>query len=230
MKTLADIAVEASKLLNDSQECNDEYNFTRWSKSDLVHYAQDAITMIAMLYPKKFTTSVNVTLTKGVVQKLPTGCTKLTKILGVVDSTGAISSIATSGDDRLGTLFQKMCAESITSSNYQISSYSFEETSDNIFYVQPPVPSGDPIVVSVICSQVPDLDDTGSSYTPEGWMHNMIIEWILYRAYSSEDESNTSDANAKSHLEHFYTILGNYYNAQEKLTESSKASAANASS
>lgn len=227
MTTLSQIAQEASKLLNDSDNCDSEYNFTRWSRSELVEYAKDAILMIAMLYPKKFNKPVEITLSPGTVQCLPDSCIKLTKLLGVVDESGTISSIVSSGDDRLGSLFSEVCAESVDPSNYKIESYSYEESADNIFYVQPPVPNGsEPVVVSALCASPPDLSKEDSKYEPAGWMHNLIIEWILYRAYSSEDESSSSSNNAKMHLEHFYTIMGNYVNAQERLMSTGNTNAA----
>lgn len=229
MGTLSDLAVEVSKLINDSDDCNSEYNFTRWSKQELIHYAQDAINMIFMLYPKKFTKTTKVPLVAGIVQTLPEDCVLMTKLLGITDASGAISSIVSNGDDRLAALFTNGCSQPITSGSYKykIESYSYEETSDNIFYVKPPVPaSALPLEVTVICSSAPDSAD--KDYVPESWMHNLIIEWMQYRAYSTEDESQSSDANAKMHLEHFYSIIGNYKTAEKMLKADMQRGAANA--
>ena len=226
METLSELALEVSRLINDSDDCNSEYNFTRWSRNELIHYAKDAITMIAMLYPKKFSKPSTVPLVKGTVQTLPDGCVLMTKLLGIADESGAISSVTPSGDDRLGALFTNECSKSV-SSIYNIESYSIEETSDTIFYVKPPVPaSALPLDVTVICSSPPV--NIGNDYEVPAWMHNLIIEWMQYRAYSSEDESTYSSETAKMHLEHFYSIIANYKQAEIMMMGASRRGAVNA--
>lgn len=213
-KAFEDIAIEASKLLNDSYDCDPTHNFTRWSQNDLIHYAKDAVNMIFMLYPKKFTDCCTVTLSKGRVQKLPENCVKLTRVLGVENSSRVNSSITSASNEQLSELFPSGCAELLTPSDYEVKGFSLEDSSDNIFYVDPPAPiSG--IKINVICAKAPDT--TTTEYTPESWMHNPMIEWVLYRAYSSEDESAQAANMAGMHLQHFYTILENYVSVGESL-------------
>lgn len=213
-KAFEDIAIEASKLLNDSYDCDPEYDFTRWSRDDLSHYARDAVSMIFMLNPKKFTDCKTISLNPGRVQKLPVGCVKLIKVLGVNNNGRANASIAPAVNERLGELFQKGCSESFNPNEYEVLGYSLEESSDNIFYVDPPVPEGT-VEIDVICACHPDVDS--KSFELEPWMHNAVIEWVLYRAYSSEDESGQAANQAQLHLQHFYTIMQNFVNAQDSL-------------
>lgn len=210
---LEDIAKEVSVLLNDIDDHDDAYDHTRWSLCDLEHYAEDAIIMLWTLNPQKFTTCKTIKLEKGRVQKLPQDCVKLTKVLGVNGDEAALSSIAATSDDRLDELFNDECVGR-SSSSYSITNWSMEESSDNIFYVSPPVPFGEEVEIDVICSEVPD---TSGDYCPERWMHNMIIEWMLYRAYSTEEESQYSQQNAQFHLQHFYSMVNNYIDAESNL-------------
>lgn len=221
MKNLDQIAVEVSKLINDYSTANPEYNFTRWCKSDLIHYAEDAIMMLSMLMPKKFTKVMDIPLSAGNVQIVPDDCTKITKILGVKDKFGVLSSITSSGDDRLSALFTNVCAAAVDSSVYKMTGYSSEETSDKVYFVQPPVLASQlPVSVTVICTAAPS--DIDKDYTPASWMHNAIVEWMQYRAYSSEDESTSSPQVAATHLEHFYAIIANFKQAETEMTLSSK--------
>jgi hypothetical protein len=222
-----ELAKEATNLLNDSYECDQNYDNTRWSIKELVHYAQDAVIMTWMLYPKKFTTCKTITLKKGKVQKLPEGCVKLTNVLGVNGDEAAASSIAATTDDRLSDLFHNECTEPTSSDDYSVKSWSIEETSDNIFYVTPPVPCDGEVELDVICSETPDVRN--KDYCPEAWMHNLIIEWILYRAYSSEDESTYSQENSQAHLNHFYTMIGNFQRAEMELMDRTMRGSSNAS-
>lgn len=220
-KDLCDLAAEVSCLLNDSYDHDPAYNFTRWSKDTLVEYARDAVRNIFMLYPAKFTNCVKIELKEGEVQKLPENCTLLTKVIGVNNGKDATSSIAFNTDDRLARLFPDVCSGSVVG-DYKVENYSIEETSDNIFYVNPPVPkSKEPIFLEVICSELP-ADLCRADYCPEPWMLNLIILWMQYRAYLSEDESTNSVQNANTHLEHFYAMLRSYIQAQNDLMTQSE--------
>lgn len=216
MYTYEDIAIEVSKLLNDSEHCDSQYNFTRWSKSELIHYAKDAVGVIAASVPKKFVSIETVKLQPGSVQELPKDCSKVIKILNLADDIGA--SPVSSANEHLSALFPKTCS-GVSSDSYSIDSVSLEPSSDRIFYVNPPVPvSSKDTEVKVLCSKIPEeLND--DDYEIEHWMHSMIIEWVLYRGYSSEDESSTSDQNATTHLQHFYTLIANYKASLESLED-----------
>lgn len=211
-KQFQDIAREASKLLNDSYDCDPQYDFTRWSQTELVHYAKDGLRMIASLYPKKFTTTKTITLKKGKVQVLEDGC-RIMKVLGAKGGE-ATSSIANAVSERLAELFPGGCSESLTqdADDYEVESFSIEETSESVFYVYPPAPrAGIEIDVIVFC--YPDVDN--KDFVVPVWAHNAIIEWVLYRAYSSEDESAQNVSNASTHLQHFYSMLQNIIQSSE---------------
>ena len=213
-KTLFDLAKEASRLLNDSEHCDGEYDFTRWSQLELANYGSNAIVLAHTIYPEKFTKVVEMELVKGRVQTLPEGCSKIVKVLGTIDDmTGTVPSTATSSDDRLLNIFPtRECSGPVvskTSGRYVVKNFSLEETSDNIFYVDPPVPSSEkPYEIQVICSAPldPDLKKTQIS----AWLWNPIIEFMLYRAYQSEDESQNSSNQMQLHFRNFFSMIQLY--------------------
>lgn len=225
MYTYEDIAFEVSKLLNDSEHCDSQYNFTRWSKSELIHYAKDAVSVIATSVPKKFVVVEIVKLQPGSTQELPKDCSKIVKVLNLADDIGA--SPVSSANEHLSALFPKMCS-GVSSDSYKIDSVSLEPSSDRIFYVHPPVPVSEKgTELKVLCFKFPS-ESLEDDYEIEPWMHNMIVEWCLYRGYSSEDESSTSDQNATTHLQHFYTLIANYRASLDSL-DSDNLGAINAS-
>jgi hypothetical protein len=219
MSTYGKIAEEASRLLNDSTDnCGSEYNFTRWSKRELISYAKDAVAVIASSVPKKFVAIKTVKLQKGFAQELPKNCSKIIKFLGLVGDANA--SLVSPTNINLSSLFREECYSN--SSNYVINSFSVESVSDKVFYVDPPVPASEEgVEAKVLCYHFPDesLDD---DYVIESWMHNIIIEWVLYRGYSSEDESTTSGQNTTVHLQHFYTLISNYRSSMDSLEDDAR--------
>ena len=220
MTTLYDLAKEASKLLNDSQHCDGEYDFTRWSQAELASYGNMGMAMLFSLVPKKFTKLVEVTLKPGAIQELPSGCSKVVKVLNA-NGAAASSSIANGTNDRIANLFKDSCLGAVDSfAEYVVKNYSLEETSDNIFYVSPPVPMTEtPVKVNVICHSMPE-NDLRKTEIP-AWAWNAIIEWMLYRAYQSEDESQNSLNQMETHLKNFYVIAQMLGNVDELLTPGS---------
>lgn len=218
VKTLYDLAGEASLLLNDSDHCDGEYDFTRWSQRELANYGLNAIVLAFTMYPEKFSKLVTMPLVKGRVQQLPESCTKIVKVVGMDDDAGAAPSTATSTDSRLSDVFaaQVACsgsADSFGKGRYQVKNFSLEASSDNIFYVDPPVPSSEkPYEIKIICSAPldPDLKKT---HIP-AWLWNPILEFMLYRAYGSEDESQNSTTQMQLHLRNFYSMIQMYKDSE----------------
>ena len=225
-KTLFDLAKEASLLLNDSQHCDGEYDFTRWSQLELANYGASAIILAHTIYPEKFTKVVKMELVKGRVQTLPEGCSKVVKVLGTIDDmTGTVPSTATSTDDRLLNIFPaRECSGSVVpneSGRYTVKNFSLEESSDNIFYVNPPVPSSEkPIEISVICSAPLDPDLRKTPIAP--WLWNPIIEFMLYRAYHSEDESQNSATQMQIHFKNFFSMVQLYKDTEMRIGTGTK--------
>lgn len=218
MATLNDIAKDASKLLNDSQHCDSEYDFTRWSQSELARYGQMAMAMLFSLVPKKFTKVIELELEAGSIQTLPDGCTKLIKVLNT-NGTNASSSIAHGASDRISNLFSDGCSGAVNSFSgaYSVKNFSLEESSDNVFYVRPPVPNSQtPIVVNVICHHMNTYDPKTTDIPVWAW--NPVIEWMLYRAYQSEDESQNSLNQMETHLKNFYAMVQMLNTVDEFLT------------
>lgn len=218
-KSLFDLAKEASRLLNDSEHCDGEYDFTRWSQLELANYGASAIVLAHTIYPEKFTKVVQMELVKGRIQTLPEGCSKVVKVLGTVDDlTGTVPSTATSADDRLLSVFPKRdCSGSVgfnTKGGYVVKNFSLEESSDTIFYVDPPVPfSEKPYEINIICSAPlePDLKKTPIA----AWLWNPIIEFMLYRAYQSEDESQNSTTQMQIHFKNFFSMVQLYKDTEQ---------------
>jgi hypothetical protein len=218
MTTLNDLAKEASKLLNDSGHCDGEYDFTRWSQSELASYGKMGLAMLFSLVPKKFTKIIDFTLKPGTIQELPEGCTKVVKVLNT-NGVAASSSIANSASDRISNLFSDSCSGAVDSfkNPYVVKNFSLEETSDGIFYVNPPVPQSEaPVTVKVICYSMGDFDAKTTEVPPWAW--NSVLEWMLYRAYQSEDESQNSMSQMETHLKNFYIIADMLNNVNNILT------------
>lgn len=123
------------------------------------------------------------------------------------------------------------CGVGSGTADYSVSGFSATSTDPNHFYVDPPVPDdGKDHSVKIICLQEPadipasdianpvsdiasnkravDMGGVGGTVIKPNKMHNAIVEWMLYRAYTVDMESQESDTEMRFHLRHFYDILG----------------------
>lgn len=207
MSNFKDIAFEVSKLLLDSSDCGTGVNFVRWSENDLIHYAKDAIIQISILKPDWFSEVKIMTARPGRVQQAPSGCDKVLKVLGVSGSVDADSPIASTVNERLSGIFPSKCSQSLNSKNYKLSGYTIEGLSRTVFYVDPPVPVDGEVKLDILCTSVPDTND--KDFNIPSWAHNLIVEWMMYRAYLAEEESSGSEGSSQLHLQHFYAMIGN---------------------
>lgn len=223
MSTYEELVIEASKTLKDYDGC-DGQNFVRWGKEDLLHYAKDALSNLYTLYPKKFTTVQEIELAPGKIQKLPDGLTLLSKVLGAHTNGDAIASIASPTHTRLADVFSHECGKtnqySTAAKDYTLNGYELETSADNIFYVSPPVPkTEDPVMVTVLCSKVPSTDFSFTDIVPS-WAHSLLLEWMLYRAFIVDSESQTDVANAELHHKNFFSLLSGILQSEAMLLNS----------
>lgn len=215
MKNLDDIAREVAKLLLDADDCNPDYDFTRWSRNDLKHYAVDGIIMIASLMPDRFSEWKTIALRPGRIQYIPEECETLLKIIGVHGSVDADSPIASTANERLSGIFPSRCSTPLNARDYKLQDYTIETKSKRLFYVSPPVPADGEVLLDVICASIPTVDE---DYKVPSWAHNLLVEWMLYRAHLAQEETEGAETTAANHLGYFYSMLNNMTRADEKIS------------
>jgi len=208
----AALIVEAARLLNDAEP---GYEHIRWTRADLLEYLNDAQRQVYLYRPELYARSEVFPLVPGTRQgPLPDGC-QLQKVIGSTGDAGRARKV----DDGLLQAFAGTgCMWACDENGYRVSGYSFTPQDPQAFFVDPPVPDdGQSYTVALVCQQCPeaitlaDLDDADPRndllVTPAR-MHNALIEWVLYRAYSVDMESAQSFAKQQDHRKHFYAILG----------------------
>ena len=217
MKDRASVVIVAvAKLLNDYEP---GYEHIRWTRQDLLDYLNDAQAQLYVHRPSAFARSEVLALRPGSLQgPLPDGC-QLQRVVGSGDG-----SRARKVDDGLLQAFAGFgCKPGSAPMAYRVSGFSFNPEDATHFFVDPPVPD-DGVVHSVtaICQQAPriivtaDLDAAlppppalpADQLDTPGVLRNVLIEWMLYRAYSVDMESPQSSTKQALHLQTFNALLG----------------------
>lgn len=198
MKTMSndDVIKYVATLMNDAYPGNAH---VRWPKELMQTVLTEALGVIALFRPDLAVSSVDVTLQPGAVQQAPEGCGKISSVLGVVDpDTGAVMEMAEEADFELSKWFPATCSDEGT---YKLASFSMDGNDNGIFIVHPPVQPGDNVVMRVQC-----VGGCGESALDCQYL-TPVVEFMMYRLFSSEDDSATSAANARSHLSTFSNAL-----------------------
>lgn len=218
-QAVADLLAEVAGLLND-REPGAEY--VRWTKLDLLEYMNDGVMQAFLVRPQLFSHNETIDLVPGAAQTLPDGC-NLQKMLGTDGETKPARKL---DESMLAIYGGQSC--NCSCGPYKIDGYTSNPTDPNHFFVDPPVPDdGVTHKATITCLQEPKpvaavVDGSGAvtDFNPadlsiKGKLHNAVIEWMLYRAYSVDMESPQSNNKMTFHVKHFYEMLG----LDEKLTD-----------
>lgn len=207
MSTAGALAREVAQLLNDLEP---EFEHTRWSREELIEYANDGVAQIAMLRPEVVARQESLTLRPGARQALPEDATRFFRVEGTLDRYGRLVGQPSKIDGRIARLARAWFAplSCPRTGEYVVASFEFDEAHPRVFYVEPPVPPGKPVRVVVSLARVPDTFGADAPIPLDRRFHNALIEWMLYRAFSKDQDSAPDAALSASHLRHFYDMLG----------------------
>lgn len=174
-----------------------------WSDADLLSYLNDATLAIVGVRPDANSVIANVALTAGSLQTIPSGGRRLLDVMRNVTGGGSIQRTERALIDTLNPDWHSI--ESTT-----IRAYVYDDRTPKYFWVFPAVTSGQTPSVEMIYSAHPTVitdvatDDfpLDDSYAPAA------VEWILYRAWSSDDESSPNYQRAQAKYQSFLNLLG----------------------
>ncbi len=206
---LASVLVDqVGAMLNDLEPGNEH---VRWPVSELLLYLTEATAAIAQGRPSVFTVSANIELAPGSTQRLPDQYCKLLDIHFNVNPDGSEGSNVFPAVHDLQQAFPKPgCPYS-----GGIQSYSYFDSSDRYYGVNPAVPQGLTYTpkVQAVLMLTPQVVTSASQplYLPGSdpqLFQGALVDWMLYRCYSKDEESNTSLERAQMHFRSFQAYLG----------------------
>ena len=174
---------------------------TRWRDAELLDWINDAQREIVLLKPNSYSSVEDHTLVQGTKQDLPaTGLLLLT----VVRNTGgrAVRRV-----DRNILDSENPDWHNATESN-TVEHYVFDEDSPTTFWVYPPQ-TATPGQVEIIYSRAPaELASLANVISLNDIYANVILDYILYRAYSKDTDYAGNQQRAANHYNGFNNSLG----------------------
>lgn len=206
--TVSSLVLRARNILRDGQK---DGRPQLWPDEVLVDYLNEGLALLQSLRPDSFVTTADITLTPGSYQTLPEEYDQLVEVLENKDG-----SPITASDDAARNIIQgKGCSTSdcqteSSSPARGVSSYSRSGTDLRGFHVQPPVRPGQrPTVTARVVANPPchsASDQTPCVGVPR--KHEAALtDWMLYRAWSTDIESEFAFRSAAAAHDRFYLVV-----------------------
>lgn len=204
-----DIVKRVSALLND-QYPGSEY--TRWPKEDVECALREARNAVNLIRPDQNVTTIEMKLQPGTFQQVPGECSELVNVIGSLDKNGVLQEQKGSGKSGLSKWFPSAC-QGVDPEDYEMTSFERDTKDTSVFYVQPPVPIGAEVTVKIQCAGSCASDQVDCRFEPP------IVEYMMYRLLSTEDDSSTSATAANTHFRTFAMLLNVNFNMMQLLME-----------
>jgi hypothetical protein len=204
----SDITSRARILLND-------IDATRWIDSELFKWINDAQKLVAMVRPDASVATFVMTLIAGTRQTIPSGGFRLLDIVRnvttVTGSTPANQVVTVPGRsvrivDREVLDTQDPYWHTATGSA-EIKHFIYDNRSPTLFYVYPPATTS--AKLEVVYSVAPtDVAAAGDTLSISDIYQDVVLNYVLYRAYSKDAEYASNAALAGGYLNVVNQMLG----------------------
>lgn len=169
----------------------------RWTTDEILGWINSAQREILIYKPNANPTTGNITTVAGTKQNLPTGGIQLLDVVRTVNG-NAITCI-----DRqiLDVTIPGWHAASSAAAKH----YVFDPRNPTIFYVYPPSPGS--VSIEAVYSALPtDLASLSSTIFNDLY-ETVILDYVLYRAYSKDSEHTANSQRATQHQNAFLSAI-----------------------
>ena len=198
--------MKASDIITEvASQLNDDNNVT-WPIALLLGYITTAEEAIVTIRPDTFSTISTMKLAVGTKQNIPAGSLRLLDIKRNMGTDGAtpgrvVNTVESASVDLFAYGHHSDAGAT------EITDYSYDERTPDYFYCDPPSDGTGWIEVSISRSP-PVVTTEGQTLSLKDIYRNAIIQWCMFRAYSIEVDSVSSQRRAAKHEESFYGLMG----------------------
>lgn len=178
----------------------------RWTLEDLMDYLNSAVKSTILMRPDANALSLEVLCVEGAKQETPEGINLLFNVVRNVGGNAILGPYPLSTLDNYNPNWINEEPKDATDT------YLYDERSPRVFYLYPPVKSG--TKVEIIGSFIPEplskINYDSGDYMPlPPVFDNAVIEYMVYLAFSQDNEFAANANKANLSLAAFHTLLGN---------------------
>jgi len=201
------LAFTANDYITDAAELYDDTAYPRIEVSDWIRYLNAAIRTLILVRPDAGAVTESIQLVAGVKQTLPTAALRLLDISRNMGVDGSTAGQIVTPTDRKHVDFANLLWPAATGAA-TIENYSYDSNVPRIYYVTPPVSSTVNVYLEMSTSQLPTaITAIGDDDGIEDTFFEPIVQFMLYRAYSADDESVEFEK-AQTYFSNFMNLLG----------------------
>lgn len=194
--------MKASRIISQARILLKDPAGVRWPDAELIGWLNGAQLQVAAVRPDSSSKKLELTLVAGVEQVLPEGGTKL---LDVIRNVGETSS-------RAITLSQRAQLNEFNPDWYEadpvgfLKHYLYDENAPKDFEVYPPAEAG--YKVLALIGVIPDdCENLESDIALDAIYEGPLIDWVCYRAWLKNIDSEADQGKAAASLQTFMQAL-----------------------
>jgi len=169
----------------------------------LTEFINDGLCFIYRYHPEHFAHSTVHEAVLGDVQCLGACCDRLLSVDAVCDACGNFVDMVRQGSTKQAALFDKAPINPV------MRTVKLRANVNNEFAVWPPVTANEqPLYFRATCTRPPEAVRFGTDDIPGCAHHEALLNYVLYRAYAVETESQTSAALSQTCYQRCLQLLG----------------------
>jgi hypothetical protein len=179
---------------------------TRWPNSELFYWISDAQRLIGLVRPDAVSALATVSLSAGSKQVIPSGMTRLLDVLHNVNSLDGTPtrSIKITDRDQLETQDPNWQTKT---KKKEVRQYIFDPRTPTTYFVTPP--NDGTGWVELLCQAAPvEVTDTTTDLVLQDIYLETAVNYVMYRAYSKDNEFSANSAAANNYLQLVLSVLG----------------------
>lgn len=179
---------------------------TRWPNSELFYWISDAQRLICLVRPDSTSASEVVTLVAGSKQSIPAASFRLLDVLHNVAANGTTigRAIKITDKDQLETQDPYWQTKP---QKGEVRQYLYDPRTPTIYYVTPPALAN--TKVEIVTQKSPtEITATGDDLGLQDVYFETVVNYVMYRAYSKDNEFAANSAEANSYLQLVLSVLG----------------------
>lgn len=178
----------------------------RWPADELLGWLNDGQREIALLKPNAFVRNTAVKLVAGTKQALPADGVQLIDVVRNMGTTGDVAgrSIRIAMREILDAQLPDW---HLSTAAAAAKHYMYSPLDPKTFYVYPPQPTANQGYVEIIYGAAPTDATLAGAITLDDIYHNVLIDYILFRAYSKDTEYSADQGRAGQHQQAYLVSL-----------------------
>lgn len=216
--------ITAQSVIDKAQIILQDTTGIRWPGSELLDWLNDGQREVVLLKPNSFIKNLAIKLVAGTKQSLPADGVQLIDVVRNMGTTGA-----TAGRAIRITMREVLDAQlpdwHLETASAAVKHYMYSLLDPKNFYVYPPQPASNQGHVEIIYGAAPTNATLGGTITIDDIYQNILIDYILYRAYSKDTEYAADQNRAAAHQSAFFSALTGKTQAEVGVNPNSTAPA-----